>query len=116
MIGILVKFGVAVVLTILIESLIIIPAFYKYSVSKRQLILNVILINAITNITLNSVLYMSGSLWWYSVIAGELVIPAIEGLMYKAGALRLGTKRVIGICYIANIVSFFMGILLEGIL
>lgn len=116
MFSLIIPFAAAAILTILIEAVIIIPAFYKHSLNKRQLVFNVILVNAITNITLNLIVYMAGSLRLYVIVAGELVIPVIEGLMYKAGTLKLSDKRIIGICYLANIVSFSVGKILEGLI
>ena len=106
----------AVILTIGIESLILIPKFLPYSPSKKKLIINVVLINVITNIILNLMLavaeiLVAGSLRLSMIIIGELLIPLVEAYMYEMGEVQLARKHVIAICYLANILSFGIGVI-----
>ena len=110
----------AVILTIGIESLILIPKFLPYSPSKKKLIINAVLINVITNIILNLMLAaveilaagrMNQGVRLGMIIIGELVIPLVEAYMYEMGEVQLTRKHVIAICYLANILSFGIGVI-----
>ena len=109
----------AVILTIGIESLVLTPIFLPYASNRRKLILNVILINVITNITLNLILVvvdfriletkMLHRMRWFLILLGELLIPLLEAFLYEQGDLQIGRKRVIETCYLANALSFGVG-------
>lgn len=100
----------ALLLTILIEAVVILPLFRKYSDSFKRLCINFILINAITNLTLNLCIFCF-SLNTVVIVMMELMIPLIEAFMYKVGHVEAGEKRLIGVCYLANAISFTLGLL-----
>lgn len=85
--------------------------------NKRKLIVNFILINAITNIAFNTLLYafslfiltLSGIILVYVIVILELIIPFIEAKMYRYTTNEFSMKRLLVTCYIANIVSFLLG-------
>ncbi|MBQ8624634.1 MAG: hypothetical protein IJ419_00480 [Agathobacter sp.] len=85
--------------------------------NKRKLIVNFVLINAITNIAFNTLLYafslfiltLSGIILVYVIVILELIIPFIEAKMYRYTTNEFSMKRLLVTCYIANIVSFLLG-------
>jgi len=111
----------AAIFTIGIEGLILIPRFLPCSLSKKKLITNIILINIITNIILNLMLTaidllvaetaMFHGMRLAITILAELLIPLAEAIMYEMGELQMERKRVIAICYLANALSFGIGML-----
>jgi len=110
----------AAIFTIGIEGLILIPRFLPCSLSKKKLITNIILINIITNIILNLMLAaveilaagrMNQGVRLGMIIIGELLIPLVEAYMYEMGEVQLARKHVIAICYLANILSFGIGVI-----
>ena len=100
----------AVILTILLESLIVIPKFLPSSPDRKKLIINIILINIITNVALNLILSPMEKARMAVMIAGELLIPFIEAVLYEMGGLQMERKSVVAVCYLANAWSFGVGV------
>lgn len=99
---------IAAGLTCIIETLIISIIFKKEKL--QNLILNIVLINLITNLTLNilNIIIQSPNF----VIGAEIIIPAIEAVMYQYCYPKIKISKWLTICYIANAVSFGIGLLL----
>lgn len=100
----------ALLLTILIEAVVILPLFRKYSDSFKGLCINFILVNAITNLTLNLIILFF-SLNVVMILVMELLIPLIEAFMYKVGHVKATWKRLTVVCYLSNVLSFTLGLL-----
>lgn len=100
----------ALLLTILIEAVVILPLFRKYSDSFKRLCINFILVNAITNLTLN-LFILFFSLNVVMILVMELLIPLIEAFMYKVGHVKATWKRLTVVCYLSNVLSFTLGLL-----
>lgn len=98
----------AAVLTCIIEAPIV--YFYLPKQIRANLILNIVLINLITNLTLNtcSLIFYS----WGFVIVAELIIPIIEAYMYRYCYPQINIKKLLFICYLANAASFGFGLCL----
>ena len=81
---------------------------------RGKFISNFVLINAITNLSLNFLkllmsLFLGTYIVWGIVIVLELMIPVIEAKMYRYTTSAFSLKRAIVTCYIANLFSFFVG-------
>ena len=98
----------AAVLTCVIELPIIYCSFKKEQCPK--LVSNIILINLITNLTLNILNIFIGSISF--VIGAELLIPAIEAVMYQYCYHNIKIGKLLIVCYIANAISFGLGLLI----
>lgn len=106
----------ALVLTLLLEAPIIWLGLgvHMPAEEKGKLIVNFLLINAITNITLNTCIlalgfFLSGPIGWGMVLLAELIIPVIEAWMYSYTTKEFSMKRLLVVCYLANAVSFLLG-------
>ena len=104
--------GIALVITLVLEAPVIWLRLGKDAKDKKKFMLNFVLINAITNITLNTCVllgFMLGPILYIGIIAAELVIPLIEAKMYQYTTKEFTWKELVVACYIANAVSFFIG-------
>ena len=102
----------ALLITLLIESVIVLPLFHKHCNSFSKLVINFILINAITNLTLNTLIVIGiASANWL-----ELIIPLIEAALFSYTGIKRSRKAIILICYIANFFSWAIGLPLIDIL
>lgn len=105
--------AIAAILTCILEA----PIVYLFlSRNKCQdILLNIVLINVITNVTLNMVLSI---LRFYQVpttlftLIAEGVIPIIEAWMYKYCYRHIPIGKLLFLCYIANLFSYWTGLLL----
>ena len=80
----------------------------------KDLMLNCVLINLITNLTLNSTVYLlvyAGIRPEVFILIAELIIPVIEAYMYRYCYSHISIKKFLLMAYIANAVSFFIGLL-----
>lgn len=105
----------ALLATLVIESFIILPLFRSHCVNFSKLILNFILINAITNISLNTILIISRGRFDITLL-GELFIPLIEAQLFKIAGVTRNRKSTIIICYFANFLSYVVGICISLLL
>lgn len=99
------------ILTILIELTLLYIVFKdKY----KKFFLNIILINAITNLTLNCIYFALILLEQKNInifiIFFEILIPLIECCMFKFCYNDIDIKKNLLIFYIVNIISFTVGI------
>lgn len=94
--------------TILMESIIILPCFRSHCESFGKLTINFVLINCITNLSLNIIVHIFGI--GHYILILELLIPIIEAYMFRyAGVTRSG-KAIFATCFAANLLSFIVGI------
>ena len=101
--------------TNLIEMPVIFVVFKRYSDNHKRLVINIILINIITNMSLNSILvtgFLENTPRYIFVAVMELLIPLWEALMYYKTLNGIGKAKLIVTCYIANILSFLPSLLL----
>ena len=87
---------IAATLTCLIESPIV--YLYLHKQAKKDLILNIILINLITNLILNVTNMLISSVIF--VLIAEAVIPVIEAYMYRYCYPSINIKKLLFICYL----------------
>lgn len=106
----------ALVLTLLLEAPVIWLGLgmHMHAEDKGKLVVNFLLINGITNITLNTCIlafgfFLSGPIGWGIVLLAELIIPIIEAKMYHYTTKEFSMKRLLVVCYLANVVSFLLG-------
>lgn len=105
---------IALITTIIIESFIILPCFRSHYDNFRKLVINFILINCITNLSLNIlVLIFNINLF---TLALELIIPVAEAYMFEYAGVNRRRSTIVTICFIANILSFIIGIFIFGYL
>lgn len=104
---------IAAILTCCIETSIMLIFLNKEQL--KYLTLNVILINLITNLTLNLLilLFVACNIYhvWFVIIA-ELIIPIIEYFMFRYYYSQINQKKLFLLCWIANIASVTIGLLL----
>ncbi len=104
---------IATLITLVLEAPVIWFCLGRYAENTKKLMGNFILINGITNLTLNTAIFMLGLLYvdWIEqfVIIAELVIPIIEAGMFYFTTKEFSLKKLIVICYIANAISFLLG-------
>lgn len=100
----------AVLLTCLIETPLICQLFSKYKL--KSLIFNTILINCITNLTLNLFVIAFHNITWICIFIciAELLIPIIEWQMFLYCYNELPLKKVLFISYFVNACSFIIGL------
>ncbi len=105
--------AIAAILTCILEA----PIVYLFlSRNKCQdILLNIVLINVITNVTLNMVLsilrFHQVPTTLFTLIA-EWIIPIIEAWMYKYCYKHIPIGKLLLLCYIANLFSYLTGLLL----
>lgn len=99
----------ALLLTLIIESFIILPLFFRHCNSVPKLVINFILINAITNLAVNTLIVFFTTMGINLIFFLELVIPVIEAIMFSYSGVKRSFKSLTLICYIANILSFTLG-------
>ena len=105
--------AVAAFLTCLLETPIV-WGFLRNDKCK-DLILNCVLINLITNLTLNSSTYLlvyAGIQTTVFVWIAELIIPVIEAYMYRYCYSNISIKKLLLMAYIANAVSYITGLII----
>ncbi len=102
-----------VILTLILEFPIIWISFGRRTKNKMRLFGNFVLINAITNLCLNAGIvfdtYYSVGFGSSGILIAELIIPAIEAVMFRYATKEISWKRLLITCYIANAVSFLVG-------
>lgn len=98
----------ALSITIIIESFIILPRFRTHYDNLGKLVLNFLLINCITNLSLNTLVLIFGI--HYFTLGLELIIPIIEAYMFKYAGVTQNRKSILITCFIANLLSFIIGI------
>ena len=99
---------IAATLTCIIELPIIYFCFRKERLS--NLISNIVLINLITNLTLNVAnILIQSNMFVYSA---EIIIPAIEAAMYQYCYHKISITKWLIVCYMANAISFGLGLLI----
>ena len=104
--------GVELGVTLVLEAPVIWFGLAKHASNKMRFMVNFVLINAITNITLNTCImcsFMLGPIVYIGIILAELMIPLIEAKMYQYTTKEFSWKKLVIVCYIANAVSFLLG-------
>lgn len=105
--------AIAAILTCILEA----PIVYLFlSRNKCQdILLNIVLINVITNVTLNMVLsilrFYQAPTTAFTFIA-EGIIPIVEAWMYKYCYRHIPIGKLLLLCYIANLFSYLTGLLI----
>lgn len=99
----------ALAMTIILEGMIILPSFRSHCKSFNKLLINFVLINCITNLSLNTLLLFVGKQHTTILIILELCIPLIEAYLFRFVGTTRNKKFTIIICYIANAFSFIIG-------
>lgn len=97
----------ALIVTLIIESLIIFPCFRSHCDNLRKLAINFLLINAITNLSLNILVGIFGVSTFALLL--ELIIPLVEARMFRYAGVTGKRRFIVIICYIANLLSFAIG-------
>ncbi len=103
-----VSFVLAAVLTCATEAPVVYLSLKKDR--PKDLISNIILINLITNLSLNLLNFIIRSVIF--VLAAELLIPIIEAFMYRYCYPKIPMAKLLIVTYIANAVSLGLGFLL----
>ncbi len=104
--------GIALMGTFLLEAPVVGYGLVRNVSDKRKLWMNFAIINAITNITINTFVMLGNwaGIWLApGIIIAELVIPLVEAKMYQYTTDELSWKRLVVTCYIANAISFLLG-------
>ena len=103
----------ALLLPLIMESFIIFPLFRHHCNSTSKLVINFILINAITNLSLIALflLLMTTDMAELPFLL-MLSVPLIEASMFSYSGVKKSLKSIILTCYIANILSFVIGLIL----
>ena len=107
---------VAAILTCFIETLIITRLLKQYKL--KSLISNTIIINLITNLTLNITticlifLDVNFEIRNYFIVIAELTIPIVEYFMFRYCYPQISKIKLLTTSGIANILSFSIGLLI----
>lgn len=106
---ILLQLVFALLLTLIVECFVILPLFSRHCNNRNKLVYNFILINAITNLSLNSLILAGMD----KIILAELIIPLIEAALFIYVGVKRSKLSIILICYVANLLSFGLGSVLS---
>lgn len=98
----------ALLATLVIEAIFILPFFRSHCENFPKLVINFILINAITNLSINSLLILTKGASMGLLL--DLFVPLIEAYMFKFGGVTRSNKSTVIICYISNIFSYIAGL------
>lgn len=94
--------------TLFVESIFIFPYFRSHCKSFPKLLINFLLINCITHLTLFSYPIISEGENWRILIFLLILFPLIEAFLYKYAGVNRNMKSIIQICYIANVLSYIL--------
>lgn len=107
------RLAVALFLTIILEFPVIWFGMMRFAENQKKIFGNFLLINGITNLTLNVgillILMIHGRSFWVETYIVELIIPMMEAIMFAFTTKEFSWKRLLITCYIANAVSFLLG-------
>lgn len=113
---------IALSLTILIETPVMFCGFFKErkAIGTGYLLLYCVLINSITNISINTIinifrwlLHPSVVIYWVVVAVLEILVAVSEICLFKMAVSKyVGMLKISVTVIVANIVSFGMGLLI----